>query len=132
VLVKPVFVLLARLVAVVVLLGGSVVACSSSTASPTPFPSLPAESVVIAAKNTAFVTQSVSVPANAAWTLAFDNQDNLPHNVVIQDGNGQTVFSSTVFTGPALKTQDAPALAAGSYTFTCAIHSEMKGTLTAS
>jgi len=78
------------------------------------------------------VTQSVTVPANAAWTLAFDNQDNLPHNVVIQDASGQTVFSSEVITGPALKIQDASALATGSYTFTCAIHSEMKGTLTAS
>jgi plastocyanin len=108
-----------------------VVACSSSNASPTPFPSLPVGSVVITAKNTAFVTADVHVPANAAWTLAFDNQDNLPHNVVIADGSGQTVFSSDVFTGPGLRTQAAPALSPGSYTFTCAIHPEMKGTLTA-
>ena len=73
----------------------------------------------------------VVAPASVAWTLAFDNQDNLPHNVVIQDASGQTVFASEVFTGPALRTQAAPALAPGSYTFTCAIHSDMKGTLTA-
>jgi plastocyanin len=122
---------IARAGLALVVVVASVVACSSSMASPTPFPSLPAGSVVVAAKNTSFLTQDVVVPANAAWTLAFDNQDNLPHNVVIQDGNGQTVFSSDVFTGPALRTQAAPALAPGSYTFTCAIHSDMKGRLTA-
>src|SRR3954447_18630941 len=111
-------------------IAASALACSSN-APATPFPSLPAGSVVVAAKHVVFVTTDVAVPANTAWTLAFDNQDGVPHNVVIQDGSGQTVFSSDVFTGPALRTQAAPALAAGAYTFTCAIHSDMKGKLTA-
>ena len=87
--------------------------------------------MVVTAKHVEYVTTDVAVPANTAWTLAFDNQDNVPHNVVIQDASGQTVFSSDVFTGPGLRTQTAPALAPGDYTFTCAIHSDMKGTLTA-
>jgi plastocyanin len=121
---------LVRAIAALALVG-SALACSSTSASPTPFPSLPSGSVGFAAKNTAFLTRDVVAPASVAWTLAFDNQDNLPHNVVIQDASGQTVFASEVFTGPALRTQAAPALAPGSYTFTCAIHSDMKGTLTA-
>src|SRR4051794_27643638 len=110
---------------------GSVLACSSTSAPPTPFPSLPSGSVVITAKNTAFVTGDVVAPAGVTWTLAFDNQDNLPHNVVIRDASGEALFSSEVFTGPALRTQAAPPLAPGSYTFTCAVHPDMKGTLTA-
>jgi plastocyanin len=105
-------------------------ACSSTSASPTPFPSLPAGSVLFAAKNTAYLTRDVVGQANVEWTLTFDNQDNLPHNVVIQGADGQTVFASEVFTGPALKSQAAPALAPGSYTFFCAVHPDMKGTLT--
>ncbi len=122
---------MARVLVLAGLVGALFIACGSSSASPTPFPSLAPGSVVFAARNTAFVTTDVVAPAGSAWTLAFDNQDNLPHNVVIQDANGQTVFSSDVFTGPALRTQAAPALAPGTYSFTCAIHSDMKGTLTA-
>jgi plastocyanin len=116
---------------VAVLVATSILACSSTNASPTPIPSLPTGSVLIAAKNTAYATADVVVPARAAWTLAFDNQDNLPHNVVIHDASGQTVFASDVFTGPGLRTQAAPSLEPGSYTFVCAVHPDMKGTLTA-
>ena len=109
----------------------AVSACSGSPVSPTPPPSLSPGSVLFVARGTAFLTTSPIVPANTEWTLVFDNEDNLPHNVVIQDANGQTVFSSDVFTGPGLRTQAAPTLAPGNYTFVCAIHSGMKGTLTA-
>lgn len=105
-------------------------ACAGSATPATPFPSLGADAVVVTAKNTQFTTQSVHVPAGTAWTLAFDNQDNVPHNVVISDQHNTTVFMSTIVSGPTLKMEAAPALAAGEYHFTCAVHSEMHGTLT--
>ena len=108
----------------------AVSACAGSSAPATPFPSLGADAVVVAAKNTQFTTQSVHVPAGKAWTLAFDNQDNLPHNMVITDQSNTTVFASTIVNGPTLKIEAAPALAAGEYHFVCAVHSEMHGTLT--
>jgi hypothetical protein len=50
--------------------------------------------------------------------------------VVIRGADGATLFASEVFTGPALRTQAAPALAPGRYAFICAIHPDMNGNLT--
>jgi plastocyanin len=104
-------------------------ACGGS-APATLFPSLGADVVVFQAKGSRFVTDIVHVPRDKAWTLALDNQDGLPHNVVILDRDNTSVFASAVFTGSALKTEPAPALPAGDYHFTCAVHPDMKGTLT--
>ncbi|MEA2621791.1 MAG: Cupredoxin-like domain [Chloroflexota bacterium] len=103
--------------------------CGSS-APPTARPSLPADAVLFTAHGSRFTGDAVQVPADAAWTLALDNQDGLPHNVVIIDAGGTTVFSSTLFTGPDLRSEAAQPLPAGVYRFTCAVHSDMKGTLT--
>jgi plastocyanin len=105
-------------------------ACGGSTAPATAFPSLGPDAVVFQAKGQQFLTTTVHVPAEKAWTLALDNQDALPHNVVILDRSDKAVFTSTVFTGASLKVEPAPALAAGDYRFICAVHPEMKGTLT--
>lgn len=106
---------------------GVAAACGGTPAPATPPPSLGAGTVLIAAKGQQFTPASVHVPAGIPWTLAFDNQDGLPHNVVILDKDNRSVFSSSIFTGPALKTEAAPAFAAGDYHFTCALHPEMRG-----
>lgn len=108
-----------------------VAACSGTPAPPTPFPSLQPGSVLITAHNTAYTPPDVTVPANSAWILALDNEDNLPHNVVITGADGQTIFASDVYTGPGVHSQPAPALAPGSYAFSCAVHQGMKGKITA-
>jgi mono/diheme cytochrome c family protein/plastocyanin len=80
-----------------------------------------------------FAETSLSAKADTAFTLVFDNQDNqAPHNVVIQDGSGAAVAmgDTSFFTGPAKKSYAVPALKAGTYTFLCQVHpSVMKGTL---
>jgi mono/diheme cytochrome c family protein/plastocyanin len=80
-----------------------------------------------------FAESTLSAKADTAFTLAFDNQDNqAPHNVVIQDSSGTAVpmGDTSSFTGPGKRSYAVPALKAGSYTFLCQVHpSVMKGTL---
>lgn len=111
-------------------------ACSSTAAPATgapsqPAPSVPAgDSIVIVAKDLAFTTTNVSIKANVATPIVLDNQENVPHNIAIKDGAGETVFKGEIVTGTQV-TNAVPALAAGSYTFWCEIHPDMKGTLEA-
>ncbi|MGH2465555.1 MAG: cupredoxin domain-containing protein, partial [Candidatus Limnocylindrales bacterium] len=92
-------------------------------------PSAPAASggtadVTITALNIAFTESSVNAPAGKAFTILFDNQDpSVPHDVYIKDASGTQIFAGAIVTGPAKTTYDVPALAAGSYTFFCTIHS---------
>lgn len=87
--------------------------------------------VDITAQNVDFTTKAVTAPANAAFTIHFDNQDaSIPHNVVIKDANGMAMFTGDLVTGVAQKDYSVPALAAGTYTFVCQVHPNMTGTLT--
>ena len=80
-----------------------------------------------------FAESTLSAKADTAFTLVFDNQDNqAPHNVVIQDSSGTAVpmGDTAFFTGPGKRSYAVPALKAGSYAFLCQVHpSVMKGTL---
>jgi plastocyanin len=107
-------------------------ACTTSAAAPTPAVSIDPDAVRVAARDMRFDQATLAAPGGQPFTLAFDNQESLPHNVAILDTSGATVFSGQVFTGPALRTETVPALAAGSYTFICAVHPEMKGSINAS
>ena len=49
----------------------------------------------------------------------------------IKDGAGTSLFKGEIFSGPAVKVYDVPALAAGQYTFACTVHPNMTGTVTA-
>ena len=65
------------------------------------------------------------------FSIDFDNEDaGTLHNVAIKDGAGTDVFSGEIFPGIAHKTYDVKALAAGTYSFHCVVHSNMVGTLT--
>ena len=85
----------------------------------------------IAAKDLKFDRSDLKVPANAPFALVFDNQEAPPHNVAINDASGKSVFTGEVFSGPAQRTYQVPALQPGSYTFICQVHPDMQGTLTA-
>jgi mono/diheme cytochrome c family protein/plastocyanin len=94
-------------------------------------PAAGATVVKLEALNIAFTETSLTAPANAAFDLQFNNQDaSVPHNVVIVDGSGKAVFTGDIFNGPATKDYSVPALPAGAYTFHCAVHPTMTGTLT--
>ena len=94
-------------------------------------PEVPAADVTIIAANIDFTTKDVTAPADAPFTIAFDNQDTVPHDVVIKDDSGGTVFQGEIVTGPKAIVYDVPALPAGGYTFVCSIHPNMTGSLSA-
>jgi plastocyanin len=100
---------------------------------PTPAPAsqAPQADAVLTAKGTAWVTPTINVPAGKPFTLALDNQDTFPHDVVISDSSGTKVFTGDVVNGPAVKVYDVPALPKGTYSFVCSIHPNMTGTATA-
>ena len=86
--------------------------------------------VSVVAKDIAFQTPDVTVKAGAPVTIDFDNQDGAPHNIAISDANGKSVFKGDIVTSTKVA-YNVPALAAGTYTFICEVHPNMKGTITA-
>ena len=108
-------------------------ACSGASAAPEGTTQPPADGtgdVPIVAKDIAFKTTDVAVKAGAPVTIDFDNQDGAPHNIAISDANGQSVFKGEIVSSKQV-TYNVPALAAGTYTFICEVHPNMKGTITA-
>jgi plastocyanin len=113
------------------LLGGllaSVVACSAGSAA-TPLP-IPSGALVLRVVNTAFEPSQLSTTAGQPFTLYFDNADNQPHNVVLLGAGDARIFAGDIFSGPAQKIYDIPALASGTYRLHCDVHPEMYGTIT--
>lgn len=92
----------------------------------------------VGASNDGFAETSLTAPADTAFTITFDNQDEgIPHNVQIFEGDDTSatpVFApegGALITGPDTAVYEAPALAAGTYTFNCLSHpTTMIGTLT--
>jgi plastocyanin len=143
----------ARFLSVALLSMALVAACGEANggwvyvpASPTPVPSAsgsaapsgPAAStdanlVMISALGVKFEQATVTAPAGKPFKIQFENKDpGTPHNVAIHEGSatGKEVYKGEVFPGPASKTYDVPAIAAGSYAFICTVHPTMTGTMT--
>ncbi len=80
----------------------------------------------LVAKNIAFNTSTITVPAGANVTVNFDNQDaNIPHNfAVYTDSSAKTtIFKGETITGPAKTTYTFTAPSKpGTYFFRCDIH----------
>ncbi len=101
---------------------------------PTPAPSIDpnAEVVDISAEGVAFSTDQLTAPADASFTLKFDNQDaGIQHNVEIKDPGGTSVFKGEIFPGVDQRDYVVGALPAGDFQFICTVHPNMTGTLTA-
>jgi plastocyanin len=109
-------------------------ACSGASAAPgetaAPPAGNPGATVSVVAKDIKFVTPAVAVKAGAAFAIDFDNQDGAPHNIAISDASGARVFKGDIVSSSKV-TYQVPALAAGTYTFICEVHPDMKGTITA-
>lgn len=117
---------------------GGASAPASAPASGSPAPASPAASggtgatVTIVAAGIKFDPDQVTAPAGTPFTLVFDNEDaTTPHDVLIKDASGAQVFKTDVFPGVAKRSYQVPALAAGSYAFSCTVHPTMTGTITA-
>jgi len=104
---------------------------ASQAASASASPSAPAADVLLQAKNIAFVQSSWVAPANKAFTIALDNQDQgTPHNVALKNEGGQVVWQGTPFNGVATQVYNVPPQPAGKYTFMCTVHPSMTGNAT--
>lgn len=87
---------------------------------------------------TGFAETAITAPADTPFTIHFVNDDpGIPHNVQIFEGtdnSGTPVFApagNALTTGPAEADYEIPALAAGTYTYDCVVHTtSMVGTLT--
>ena len=114
-------------------LAATLAACSGASANPAapaaPTGSPSGDAVSVVAKDVKFTTPAVSAPAGKPFTIAFDNQDSAPHNIAISDPTGTKVFKGEIVTSQKVDYQ-VPALAAGSYSFLCEVHPDMKGTIT--
>jgi plastocyanin len=85
-----------------------------------------------AADSAAFTVARLQVPAGQPFELTFDNADpGVQHNVAIATPDGEPVFTGELITGPDTITYEVPALEAGEYPFTCSVHPQMQGTVTA-
>ncbi len=80
----------------------------------------------ITAKDIAFNTSTITVPADAKVTINFDNQDSgIPHNVAVYTGKNatQTIYKGETITGPKKTTYTFTApTKPGTYFFRCDTH----------
>ncbi|HEX5466171.1 MAG TPA: cupredoxin domain-containing protein [Candidatus Limnocylindrales bacterium] len=103
-----------------------------STAAPEASGGAATSAVKISAKDLRFSLSTITVAADKPFTITFDNEDSVPHNVAIfegRDATGKNVFRGTIDAGPKTLTYDVPALPAGTYYFHCDVHPTMNGTL---
>jgi len=85
------------------------------------------------AATSGFDPTELTAPADIRWTLEFDNEDPVQHNVVIsdQDGNNVPMGDTSFFVGPETRSYTVEPLKAGEYAFICQVHpTTMTGTLT--
>jgi plastocyanin len=90
----------------------------------------------ITAAGIAFHPDCLAAPADAAFTITFDNKDaGTPHNIHIfsadptKDPNAQSLFMGALVTGPDTATYEVSALPEGTYFFHCDVHpTQMFGT----
>jgi plastocyanin len=87
----------------------------------------------VTASGLAFDTSTITLPANKATTLTFDNEDDgVPHDIAIFPDSSATnpLFTGDIVTGVATIDYHIPALQPGSYYFHCDVHPTMNGTVT--
>jgi cytochrome c oxidase subunit 2 len=106
---------------------------AAANASPPPPPSGGPQGPVVnvTAEGVKFLEASIQAPANAPFTIHFDNKDTgTPHDVDILDASGQKVEDGKDFPGPGVRDYPVEGLPAGPYQFICSIHPTlMTGTL---
>ena len=111
--------------------GASASAVAPSPSGPAAPSGVAGTTINLAATNSTYDQAQLQAPAGTAFHIAFTNNDaGVPHNVQIKAADGSEPFKGSLLTGVASVTYDVPALAAGSYTFSCVVHPNMTGTLT--
>lgn len=77
--------------------------------------------IEIKAKDIAFDIGEFEVPADTEFCIAFENQEDIPHNVAIYDG-GEALFTGEILNTAGSIVYNVPALPAGEYRFICDVH----------
>jgi plastocyanin len=83
----------------------------------------------VVAENIQFDTDFVTLPANTEVTIVFDNQDSVPHDIVIftDDTMDEDVYATDIFTGPETREFTFTSPDPGEYYFHCSVHPAMDG-----
>lgn len=89
--------------------------------------------ITMSAENLEFSASCIEVPADTAFTITFENKEDVPHNIAIftDDSKSDDLFKGEIVTGTTV-TYNVPALPAGEYYFDCEVHPDMNGSVTAS
>lgn len=107
---------------------------AGSSPAPTDGGGAPGTAFTVVAKEIAFDTTSLAVPADTPFTIEFENQDpsGVVHDIDIRAADGTVIQSQEVVNGGASATYTYEGLPAGTYVFICSIHPipQMTGTLT--
>jgi plastocyanin len=110
---------------------------ASEAASPAASPGATTLTITapVGAATAGFDPTTLTAPANAPFTIHFNNEDNqAPHNVALTDSAGAAVTlggDTQFFQGPGTRDYAVPALQAGTYNYMCQVHpTTMKGVLT--
>lgn len=89
------------------------------------------EPLKVAARQTQFDKDTITVPAGDAVTLEFVNHDEgIYHNVAVYEGEGpdaKPIFNGEGFPGEGERSYEIHAPPPGTYTFVCDFHPNMKG-----
>ena len=105
----------------------------AASATPAPIPSGGQQINISAVNITTFDPATLAAKANQPIVFAFKNADTTqPHNIAIEKANpdGTSWIGQPIAQPGQSVTYSAPPLAAGSYTFFCAVHPQtMRGTL---
>ncbi|MDH4333989.1 MAG: cytochrome c oxidase subunit II [Chloroflexota bacterium] len=106
-------------------------AAAQSGATPGPTPSPGSAVVKLSADQIAFDTHALEAPADQPFTLEFTNNETVPHNVAIYDGEKE-LFRGDILSTAGVISYTVEGLPPGEYTFICNIHPvpDMTGTLT--
>jgi plastocyanin len=85
----------------------------------------------VTAEGIAFDTSTITLPANQAYTLTFDNKDaGIQHNIAIFPSETELtnpLFRGDLITGPDTAEYKIPPLDPGTYYFHCDVHPQMNG-----
>ncbi len=80
----------------------------------------------VTASGMAFDVTTITLKANTATTITFDNKDaGIPHNIAIYPSSSELtspLFRGDIVTGPATATYTIPPLKPGTYYFQCDVH----------